>query len=98
MQPLQHNPAAEAIGAQVVANGVRGIAGGTAANAAVTALAPAGAEEVSLQAALAFATEGMESLGINAMAQEELTRAGAAYAEASTVYETVDGANATTLT
>jgi hypothetical protein len=97
MQPMQHNPAAEAIGAQVVANGVRGIAGGTAASAEVTALAPAGAEEVSMQAALAFATEGIESLGLNALAQEELTRAGAAYAEASGIYESVDGANASTL-
>jgi PE family len=98
MQPLEHTPVVPGIGAQVSANGLRGLAGGTAANAAVTALVPAGAEEVSMQAALAFATEGMESLGINAMAQEELARAGEAYAEASGVYETVDGANATTLT
>lgn len=97
MQPLSHNPAAVAIGSQVVANGVRGIAGGTAATAEVTALLPAGADEVSAQAALAFATEGMESLALNTLAQEELTRAGAAYAEAAGVYTTVDGANASTL-
>ena len=97
MQPLSHNPAAVAIGSQVVANGVRGIAGGTAATAEVTALLPAGADEVSAQAALAFATEGMETLALNTLAQEELTRAGAAYAEAAGVYTTVDGANASTL-
>jgi PE family len=98
MQPLSHNPAAVAVGSQVVANGARGLAGGTAASAEVSALVPAGAEEVSMQAAMAFATEGIEAMGINAMAQEELTRAGAAYAEAAGVYTTVDGANATTLT
>ncbi|MDT5080057.1 MAG: hypothetical protein QOJ80_4694 [Mycobacterium sp.] len=97
MQPMSHNPAAVAVGSQVVANGARGLAGGTAATAAVTALVPAGAEEVSMQAAMAFATEGMESMALNALAQEELTRAGAAYAEAAGVYTTVDGANASVL-
>ena len=97
MQPMSHNPAAAAIGSQVVANGARGLAGGTAASAEVTALIPAGADEVSAQAALAFATEGMESLALNAFAQEELSRAGAAYAEAAGIYTTVDGANASVL-
>ena len=60
-------------------------------------LVPAGVDEVSLQAALAFATEGIEALGLNALAQEELARAGSAYIEASTIYDTVDGANAATL-
>ena len=73
MQPMSHNPAAAAIGSQVVANGARGLAGGTAASAEVTALMPAGADEVSAQAAMAFATEGMESMALNAFAQEELS-------------------------
>ncbi|MGV0798382.1 PE domain-containing protein, partial [Mycolicibacterium elephantis] len=55
MQPMTHNPGAVGIGAQVVANGARGLAAGTTASAAVTALVPAGADEVSAQAALAFA-------------------------------------------
>ena len=63
MQPMEHNPGAVGIGAQVVANGVRGLAAGTAATAEVTALVPAGADEVSAQAAVAFATEGVEALG-----------------------------------
>jgi hypothetical protein len=46
---------------------------------------------------MAFATESMEVMGINAFAQEELARAGSAYIEASTIYDTVDGANAATL-
>ena len=60
MQPMEHNPGAVGIGAQVVANGARGLATGTAAAAAVTALVPAGADEVSAHAALAFASEGAD--------------------------------------
>jgi hypothetical protein len=94
MEPLSINPAAAAIGSQVVANGARGLAAGTAATAEVSALVPAGAEEVSALAAMAFASEGVQTLGINAMAQEELSRAGAQYIQASGIYEAVDAANA----
>jgi PE family len=97
MQPLTHNPGAAGIGAQVVANGTRGLAGGTTASAAVTALVPAGAEEVSAMAAAAFAAEGVETLAQNTFAQEELARAGAAYMEIAGIYAAVDGATATTL-
>ena len=95
MQPMEHNPGAVGIGTQVVANGARGLAAGTAATAAVSALVPAGADEVSAQAAAAFAVEGVDALAMNAFAQEELTRAGAAYVEIAGIYEAVDGANAT---
>jgi hypothetical protein len=95
MQPLEHNPSAVGIGSQVVANGARGLATGTAASAEVSALVPAGAEEVSAQAALAFAAEGLDALAVNSFAQEELTRAGAAYMEIAGIYDAVDGANAT---
>ncbi|GAA4639532.1 PE family protein [Mycolicibacterium sediminis] len=97
MEPMSHNPAAVGVGAQVVANGVRGLAGGTAATAEVTALAPAGADEISLQAAMAFAMEGASTLALNALAQEELSRTGAAYMEIASVYTTVDGENAAVL-
>ena len=97
MQPMSHNPAAAAIGTQVVANGARGLAGGTAASAEVTVLMPAGADEVSMQAALAFASEGAQALAANALAQEELARTGAAYTEIAGIYTTVDGANASVL-
>jgi PE family len=63
----------------------------------VTALVPAGAEEVSAMAAAAFAAEGVESLAQNTFAQEELSRAGAAYMEAAGIYTAVDGANAAAL-
>ncbi|MCV7288933.1 PE family protein [Mycolicibacterium wolinskyi] len=97
MQPLMHNPGAEAIAAQVIANAARGLAGGTTASAAVSALAPAGADEVSAMAAVAFASEGVEAIAANAFAQEELTRAGAAFAEIAGIYNAVDAANASTL-
>jgi hypothetical protein len=97
MQPLQHNPGAVGVGSQVVANGARGLATGTATTAEVTALVPAGVDEVSAHAALAFASEGVEALALNSFAQEELSRAGAAYMEAAGVYTTVDGENASVL-
>ncbi|KHO25762.1 PE family protein [Mycolicibacterium setense] len=97
MQPLMHNPAAEGVAAQVIANAARGLAGGTTASAAVTALVPAGVDEVSVMAAAAFASEGVEALAVNSFAQEELARAGAAYLESSAMYTAVDTANATTL-
>ena len=97
MQPMSHNPAAAAIGSQVVANGARGLAGGTAASAEVTALMPAGADEFRCKPRWRSPPRGCESLALNAFAQEELTRAGAAYAEAAGIYTTVDGANASVL-
>ncbi len=59
MQPMEHSPAVLGIGSQVVANGGgRGLATGTTATSEAMALLPAGgAEEVSVQAALAFASE-----------------------------------------
>ena len=94
MQPMEHNPGAVGIGAQVVANGARGLAAGTAATAEVTALVPAGADEVSAQAAAAFVAQGVETLAMNTFAQQEMARAGAAYMEIAGIYAAVDGANA----
>jgi hypothetical protein len=97
MQPLNHNAGAAGIGAQVVANGARGLATGTAASATVSTLAPAGADEVSIHAALAFAFEGVQTLGMNTIAQEELSRAGASFVEIAGIYQGVDGELGTTL-
>lgn len=98
MQPLEHNPSAVGVGTQVTANGVRGLATGMAATTEASALVPAGIDEVSVQAALAFATEALEANVINAQAQQELARAGAAYVEAANIYTAVDGSSAATLT
>lgn len=97
MQPLAHNPAVLGVGGQVIANGSRGLATGTAATAEASALLPAGAEEVSVQAVLAFASEGAQMAALNAYAQQELARAGAAYLEANGIYTTADAQAAATL-
>jgi hypothetical protein len=97
MQPMQHNPGAVGVGSQVVANGARGLATGTATTTEVAALVPAGADEVSAHAALSFASEAVEALALNSFAQEELSRAGAAYMEAAGIYTAVDGENASVL-
>jgi hypothetical protein len=97
MQPLAHNAGAIGVGGQVTANGARGLATGTAATAEVSALAPAGADEVSVMATAAFIAEGVQALGINALAQEEIARAGAAVVQIAGVYQAVDGENGATL-
>ena len=97
MQPLEHNPGAIGVGSQVVANGARGLATGMAATTVASALVPAGAEEVSVQAAMAFATEALEANALNAFAQEELARTGAAYIESANIYAAVDGSGAAAL-
>jgi hypothetical protein len=97
MQPLMHEPAATAIGTQIVANGERGLAAGTAATSAVSAIVPAGADEVSAAAAAAFASEGEQVMGLNTFAQEELARTGAAVVQISGIYGAVDDANAAAL-
>ncbi|MCH9669792.1 MAG: PE family protein [Actinomycetia bacterium] len=97
MQQLTHSAGVVAVGGQVIANGARGVASGTAATAAVSALAPAGADEVSLMAATTFVAEGVQTLGINALAQEEIARAGATVVEIAGVYQAVDGENGATL-
>jgi len=93
MEPLSHDPAAVGVGGEVVANGVRGIVAGTTASAVTTALTPAGVEEVSAVAAAAFGLEGALTAALNAEAQEELTRAGAAVIEAAATYAQVDEAH-----
>lgn len=97
MQPMSHNEGATGVGSQVVANGARGLATGTATTAEVSALTPAGADEVSAHAAIAFASEGVQTLAMNGLAQEELSRAGAAFIEITGIYQGVDGEIGTTL-
>ena len=97
MQPLEHNEGAAGVGTQVSANGMRGLATGVAATTEASALVPAGVDEVSIQAALAFATEALEANALNAMAQQELSRTGLGYVEAAGAYDSVDTTNAATL-
>lgn len=97
MQSLSHNAGSIGIGGQITANGSRGLATGTAAAVGVSVLAPAGSDEVSVLASAAFMAEGVQTLGINALAQEEIARAGAAIIQIAGVYQAVDGENGGTL-
>ncbi|NTY60694.1 PE domain-containing protein [Mycolicibacterium sphagni] len=98
MQPMSHDAAATAAsGAELAANGAQGIATGAAAAASLTGLPPAGAEEVSAQAAAAFSAEGAETLAQLTAAQEELTRAGAAFTKVAGMYSAIDGGASNTL-
>jgi hypothetical protein len=97
MEPMSHDPAAVGVGGAVVANGATGAAAGTAAGAATTALTPAGVDEVSALAALTFGSEGAQVTAINALAQEEVTRAGAAVIEVAATYAEVDEAHGSVL-
>ncbi|MFV4224570.1 PE domain-containing protein [Mycobacterium tuberculosis] len=70
MDSLSHDPAAGDIGSQLVEIGSRGLAAGNAATMpTMTGLVPAGGEEVSAQAVMAFATEAASMIASNTAAQ-----------------------------
>jgi PE family len=97
MVSMSHDPAAGAIGVQLVDMAARGLSSGAAASMAVTALVPAGADEVSAAAAAAFAAEGAAMLALNTAAQEEVARTGATLTDIARMYSQVDGEAAGTL-
>ncbi len=94
MQEMTMNPAVAAIGAEVVANGSQGLADTAAAAPGLTALAPAGAEEVSAQSAAAFSAQGTEFLTQLNAAHQELARAGEALTKIAGMYTAVDEGSA----
>ncbi|KLO35317.1 hypothetical protein ABW17_24180 [Mycobacterium nebraskense] len=97
MEPMSHDPVAGAIGLQVVDIATQGLASGAAAAGPVTALVPAGADEVSILAVAAFAAEGSAMLALNTAAQEEVARTGAALTDIARMYAQVDTETAGTL-
>jgi PE family len=97
MESMSHDQAAAGIGSQLVDNANRGLDAGGAAMMPLTGLIPAGAEEVSAQAATAFAAEGAEMLAWNTAAQEELGRTGVALVDIARMYSQVDNAAAGSL-
>lgn len=91
MDAMSHNPAAGDIGSQLVDMSSQGLSAGvTAAMSVLTGLIPAGGEEVSAQAALAFAQEAATMLAANAAAQEELMRTGTALTDIARMYGDAD--------
>lgn len=98
MDSMSHDPAAGDIGSQLVEIAARGLDAGVAAAMSVTGLMPAGGEEVSAQAAMAFAAEAAAMLASNTAAQEELMRTGMTLTDISRMYSQVDGEAAGALT
>lgn len=97
MTSMSHDPAAAVIAAQTIEIGSRAIAAGAAAASSVTALTPAGAEEVSAQAAVAFAAEAASAMAAHAAAHEEIMRVGAALVDIARMYAQADSEAAGTL-
>jgi hypothetical protein len=91
MDSMSHDPAAGDIGSQLVDIGSQGVNAGTsAAMSVLTGLIPAGGEEVSMQAVLAFAQEAATMLASNTAAQEELMRTGSALTDIAKMYGDAD--------
>nr|WP_269151265.1 PE family protein [Mycobacterium lacus] len=82
--------AAGDIGSQVVECANQGLQAGVTASNSLTALPPAGAEEVSAQAVAAFTTEAAQMVALNQAAQEELIRAGSTISEIARMYADAD--------
>jgi hypothetical protein len=97
MTSMSHDPAAAVIGAQLIEMGTRAMAAGAASAPSVTALAPAGAEEVSAQAAAAFEAQAAAALAAHTAAQEELARTGAALMDIARMYAQADETAAGTM-
>jgi hypothetical protein len=90
MTSMSHDPAVALIGGQLTAMGAGAMATGAAAAGSVTALPPAGAEEISMGAATAFAAEAAKTLAAHAAAHEEISRTGAALVNITQMYARAD--------
>lgn len=90
MTSMSHDPAAAVIGAQLTEMSVAAVAAGAAVAPAVSTLPPAGAEEVSIGAAFAFAAMAQTELATYSAAQQELARAGAALVDIARMYAQTD--------
>jgi len=94
MQAMTFHPVVADIGDQMVNIGLDSLAAGSRASMSVTGLIPAGADEVSLQAATAFHSEAAAMLALHQAAQEELMRTGQALTQIAQTYAAVDEAAA----
>jgi thioredoxin-like negative regulator of GroEL len=97
MRSMSFDPAVSVVGTQIVGSAMQALQTGAAVEPAVTALVPAGAEEVSAQAAAAFAAEAAQMLALLSAAHTELARTGNALVEIARIYAETDGAAARSL-
>ncbi|WP_252980117.1 PE domain-containing protein [Mycobacterium riyadhense] len=75
---MSFQPVVADIGEQVVNIGTNALEQAAKASMSMIGLAPAGADEVSAQAAMAFHEEAAALLALNQAAQQELMRTGSA--------------------
>lgn len=97
MESMSHDPAAGDIGSQLVDIAGQGLSSGASALPSLTSVIPAGSEEVSMQAALAFVQDATQMLASNSSAQQELMQTGMALMNISRTYSQVDDTAADTL-
>lgn len=97
MQPMSFDPAVASVGAHLIDSALRSTQAAATASTALTALTPAGAEDVSAQAAMAFSAEATRLLALQQAAQQELMRAGAAIVEIARMYTETDATAAANL-
>ena len=90
MTSMSHDPAAAVIGAQLVEMSTAAVAAGAAAAPSVTALVPAGAEEISVMASTAFGAAAEMAFAAHVAAQQELAKAGAALMDIARMYAQTD--------
>jgi hypothetical protein len=89
MQTMSFDPIVGHIAAQLVDNANLGLKAGAAAEP-LTALMAAAGDEISAQAAAAFAQQAAQLLALSQAAQLELARTGEALAEIARMYTEVD--------
>lgn len=97
MQPLTFDSVVGDIGAQVVQIATDGMQAGEHAQLSITGLPPAGADEVSMQAAAAFHQEATALLELHTSAHQELMRSGAAFTQIAQTYTDADQSSADSL-
>ncbi len=90
MQSLTFDPSAADIGPQVVDNAAQGLQAGATAATSFTELLPAGADDVSVRAMMAFAEEAAQMLAVHQAAQQELMRTGEAFTSIARRYQETD--------
>jgi hypothetical protein len=94
MQSMSVDSAVGDIGSQVANIASQALDAGATAATTLTSLMPAGADEVSAQALLAFTTEAGQLLATNQAAQQELMRAGQTLTEIAGRYSEADASAA----
>lgn len=94
MQSMSFDPVVGDIAAQLIDIANVGLKAGKTATTELTSLIPAGGDEISEQAASAFAEGAAQLLALHAAAHQELLQTGQVLAEIARMYMEVDAAGA----